>query len=211
MVFFFFLKIEWYKSQYSVVHIMTTPQKKKLHEKNYLKLIGTLRFLVKNTCKNRTKGASFPIRSPGKAIVGFAGYPIRGQGSSSTGSLAGWCWVFPWSMDSSLKRSQRIFTPENRQKVLQKEVGSSSNHWFFRGWPAVSGRAWKFDEMNIWAVLSDEQMSNGCQFSLLNDEHMSNWLGVQHQPDMDVMWRHRALQKTTGNLIAFINQTWGSV
>ena len=34
----------------------------------------------------------------------------------------------------------------------------------------------------IWAVLSDEQMSNGCQFSLLNDEQMSNWLGVKHQP-----------------------------
>ena len=36
----------------------------------------------------------------------------------------------------------------------------------------------------IWAVLSDEQMSNGCQFSLLNDEQMSNWLGVKHQPVM---------------------------
>ena len=36
----------------------------------------------------------------------------------------------------------------------------------------------------IWAVLSDEQMSNGCQFSLLNDEQTSNWLGVEHQPEM---------------------------
>ena len=33
-----------------------------------------------------------------------------------------------------------------------------------------------------WAVLSDEQMSNGWPFSLLNDEQMSNWLGVEHQP-----------------------------
>ena len=32
-----------------------------------------------------------------------------------------------------------------------------------------------------WAVLSDEQMSNGRPFSLLNDEQMSNWLGVEHQ------------------------------
>ncbi len=33
-----------------------------------------------------------------------------------------------------------------------------------------------------WAVLSDEQMSYGWPFSLLNDEQMSNWLGVEHQP-----------------------------
>ena len=39
------------------------------------------------------------------------------------------------------------------------------------------------NKMYSWAVLSDEQMSNGCQFSLLNDEQMSNWLGVKHQPD----------------------------
>ena len=32
-------------------------------------------------------------------------------------------------------------------------------------------------------MLSDEQMSNGWPFSLLNDEQMSNWLGVEHQPD----------------------------
>ena len=37
---------------------------------------------------------------------------------------------------------------------------------------------------NIWLVLSDEQMSKGCPFSLLNDEQMSNWLGVEHQPDI---------------------------
>ena len=30
-------------------------------------------------------------------------------------------------------------------------------------------------------MLSDEQMSKGCPFSLLNDEQMSNWLGVEHQ------------------------------
>ncbi len=29
-----------------------------------------------------------------------------------------------------------------------------------------------------WAVLSDEQMSKGWPFSLLNDEQMSNWVGV---------------------------------
>ena len=33
-----------------------------------------------------------------------------------------------------------------------------------------------------WAVLSDEQMSKRWQFSLLNDEQMSNWVGVKHQP-----------------------------
>ena len=32
------------------------------------------------------------------------------------------------------------------------------------------------------AVLSDEQMSNGWPFSLLNDEQMSNKVGVEHPP-----------------------------
>ena len=36
-----------------------------------------------------------------------------------------------------------------------------------------------------WAVLSDEQMSNGYPFSLLNDEQMSNKVGVKHQPVID--------------------------
>ncbi len=31
-------------------------------------------------------------------------------------------------------------------------------------------------------MLSDEQMSKGWPFSLINDEHMCNWLGVEHQP-----------------------------
>ena len=34
----------------------------------------------------------------------------------------------------------------------------------------------------VWAVLSDEQMSKRWPFSLLNNEQMSNWLGVEHQP-----------------------------
>ena len=37
---------------------------------------------------------------------------------------------------------------------------------------------WKIN----WAVLSDEQMSNGYPFSLVNDEQMSNKVGVEHQP-----------------------------
>ncbi len=32
-------------------------------------------------------------------------------------------------------------------------------------------------------MLSDEQMSNGYPFSLLNDEQMSNKVGVEHQPE----------------------------
>ena len=43
-------------------------------------------------------------------------------------------------------------------------------------------------------MLSDEQMSNGCQFSLLvlNDEQMSNWLGVEHQPDIQLLLQNKA-------------------
>ena len=37
------------------------------------------------------------------------------------------------------------------------------------------------DEIN-WAVLSDEQMSNGWSYPLLNDEQMSNKVRVEHQP-----------------------------
>ena len=33
-----------------------------------------------------------------------------------------------------------------------------------------------------WLVLSDEQTSKRWQFSLLNDEQMSNWVGVKHLP-----------------------------
>ena len=40
----------------------------------------------------------------------------------------------------------------------------------------------------IWAVLSDEQMSNEWPFSLLNDEQMSNKVGVEHQPVMFYLW-----------------------
>ena len=36
--------------------------------------------------------------------------------------------------------------------------------------------------MLIWAVLSDEQMRKRWPFSLLNDEQMSNKVGVEHQP-----------------------------
>ena len=40
----------------------------------------------------------------------------------------------------------------------------------------------KKKEHIFWAVLSDEQMSNGYPFSLLNDEQMSNKVRVEHQP-----------------------------
>ena len=38
--------------------------------------------------------------------------------------------------------------------------------------------------IHIWLELSDEQMSKRLQFSLLNDEQMSNWVGVKHLPDI---------------------------
>ena len=36
-----------------------------------------------------------------------------------------------------------------------------------------------------WLVLSDEQMRKNLPFSPLNDEQMSNWLGVEHLPEKD--------------------------
>ena len=45
---------------------------------------------------------------------------------------------------------------------------------------------WTYHELQvmIWAVLSDEQMRKIWPFSLLNDEQMSNKVGVKHQPVM---------------------------
>ena len=37
-----------------------------------------------------------------------------------------------------------------------------------------------------WAVLSDEQMRKIWPFSLLNDEQMSNTVGVEHQPAIKI-------------------------
>ena len=39
--------------------------------------------------------------------------------------------------------------------------------------------------MGVWLVLSDEQMSKRWPFSLLNDEQMSNWVGVKHLPGVE--------------------------
>ena len=45
----------------------------------------------------------------------------------------------------------------------------------FKAWPPKTC-------LFFWVVLSDEQMSKRWQFSLLNDEQMSNWVGVEHLP-----------------------------
>ena len=44
-----------------------------------------------------------------------------------------------------------------------------------------------FQGGNLWNVLSDEQMRKIWPFSLLNDEQMSNWVGVKHLPDGNMM------------------------
>ena len=36
-------------------------------------------------------------------------------------------------------------------------------------------------------MLSDEQMSKKLSFSLLNDEQMSNWVGVKHLPVLGII------------------------
>ena len=50
-----------------------------------------------------------------------------------------------------------------------------------------------------WLVLSDEQMSKGLPFFLLNDEQMSNWLGVDHQPAKNI--HQKNIQKLTNTKI----------
>ena len=46
----------------------------------------------------------------------------------------------------------------------------------------LEGKSMAFKGGFFWAVLSDEQMSNGWPYSLLNDEQMSNKVRVEHQP-----------------------------
>ena len=54
----------------------------------------------------------------------------------------------------------------------------------FGGAPAKdTGFILRREKNNNWLVLSDEQMSKRWPFSLLNDEQMSNWVGVKHLPD----------------------------
>ena len=48
-----------------------------------------------------------------------------------------------------------------------------------------------------WLVLSDEQMSNRWQFSLLNDEQMRNWLGVEHWPVGDIGYQKSLREKSS--------------
>ena len=58
-----------------------------------------------------------------------------------------------------------------------------SKSWFLRNIIPYNHHI-TYTTVYIWLVLSDEQMSKGWPYSLLNDEQMSNWLGVEHQPDI---------------------------
>ena len=69
-------------------------------------------------------------------------------------------------------------------EILEEEVGWDSKQWgrLVKDSPpenALTSALLKYD----WLVLSDEQMSTGWSFSLLNDEQMSNQVRVEHQPD----------------------------
>ena len=70
--------------------------------------------------------------------------------------------------------------------VETRRLYPSSNQPIHLSMSAMSVKPWgsaSLDEEKInWAVLSDEQMSNGYPFSLLNDEQMSNKVRVEHQP-----------------------------
>ena len=67
----------------------------------------------------------------------------------------------------------------------------------------VGGRVAKILVL-YWAVLSDEQMSNGYPFSLLNDEQMSNWVGVKHLPENDEIPTSLYQQKRFGGSTASV-------
>ncbi len=81
----------------------------------------------------------------------------------------------------------------------------------FRSCPCVPERKkpfqgrckWSRFMMKIWLVLSDEQMSTGWSFSLLNDEQMSNQVRVEHQPEI-----YRVTFKITEIFVPFV-VAWG--
>ena len=65
----------------------------------------------------------------------------------------------------------------------------SQPHGSFGSHISTNEALWRFPTKNViilvvinWLVLSDEQMSKGWAFALLNDEQMSNKVGVEHQP-----------------------------
>ena len=51
-----------------------------------------------------------------------------------------------------------------------------------------------------WLVLSDEQMSKTLPFSLLNDEQMSNWVGVENQPEKHQQHQNQSYQPLEGSI-----------
>ena len=63
---------------------------------------------------------------------------------------------------------------------------SSGQKLRFGSWALES---WEATQKMNWLVLSDEQMSKRWQFSLLNNEQMSNWVGVKHLPVNIVCWK----------------------
>ncbi len=64
--------------------------------------------------------------------------------------------------------------------------------------------------LKSWAVLSDEQMSKTWPFSLLNNEQMSNWLGVEHQPERDMVCLKGSFHLTSssfqGDMLGFFSR-----
>ena len=103
----------------------------------------------------------FPLFSP--SILGFSPY-----------------FWFNTHMPNMPKVMTLILLLEKPLCILQRAWGRSVRFsgwvWFFVG--KTPGKT----NIMTWAVLSDEQMSKRWQFSLLNDEQMSNWVGVKHQP-----------------------------
>ena len=86
-------------------------------------------------------------------------------------------WLPPLPVVSLLVKALEISTldPEDPNFVVPK-ISQGPTLWSPNG---VYARIFN------WAVLSDEQMSNGWPYSLLNDEQMSNKVRVEHQPVKD--------------------------
>ncbi len=105
------------------------------------------------------------MQGPGLTVYGISGY---------IGPRVGFCLLEqpPWNFFPTLKSPHPVGSKTVHRQLFSREHG--------KGCELVQSK-----NTFIWAVLSDEQMSNGYPFSLLNDEQMSNKVGVEHQPVMD--------------------------
>ena len=92
-------------------------------------------------------------------------------------------WTEP-SFAHGQRRFRRSESSRHEERSFDKNPSDFLPGGTFLGWraPLISNPTYTPYKIRGWLVLSDEQMSKKLPLSPLNDEQMSNWLGVEHLP-----------------------------